>query len=217
MMKSLKCVVVGDGTVGKTCMLISYTTNAFPPEYSPTIFDNYCATVLVDGKPHQLELWDTAGQEDYDQLRNLSYPQTNIFLVCYSVTNRVSFENVERKWVPEIRQYSQAPILLVGTKLDLRSNDAVLNILKERRIAAVSTEEGTKMAQRVGACGFMECSALTQENLKRVFDVAIQLVLAPIPTKQQQQQTKWSFSSLFLGRKRNTKTQDNFPGIGRAR
>ena len=92
-------ICIGDGAVGKTCLLLRYSTNQFPKEYISTVFDQYQATVMVDGKPINLVLQDTAGQEDYDRLRPLSYPPVDIFLVCYSIINKNSYQNVASKWV----------------------------------------------------------------------------------------------------------------------
>jgi Ras-related C3 botulinum toxin substrate 1 len=142
-MQAIKCVVVGDGAVGKTCLLISYTTNAFPGEYIPTVFDNYSANVMVDGKAINLGLWDTAGQEDYDRLRPLSYPQTDVFLIAFSVVNPASYENVKQKWHPEIKHHCpNVPIVLCGTKLDLRDDAATIQRLQEKKMSPISHEQG---------------------------------------------------------------------------
>jgi len=180
--QSIKCVVVGDGAVGKTCLLISYTTNAFPGEYIPTVFDNYTATVSVEGRTVSLGLWDTAGQEDYDRLRPLSYPQTDVFLVCFSLVSPPSFENVKSKWYPEINHHAPETIkLLVGTKLDLREDSQTVLRLRERRMEPINYAQGLQMQKDIRAVKYIECSALTQQGLKSVFDEAIRAVLFPAP------------------------------------
>ncbi|PRT57050.1 Cell division control protein 42 [Wickerhamiella sorbophila] len=179
-MQTIKCVVVGDGAVGKTCLLMSYSTNKFPSEYVPTVFDNYAVTVMIGDEPFMLTLFDTAGQEDYDRLRPLSYPQTDVFLVCFSVTAPASFENVKEKWLPEVRHYCPGvPSLIVGTQIDLRNDPALIQKLARSKQRPVTPEQGERLAKDVGAVKYVECSALTQRGLKNVFDEAIVAALDP--------------------------------------
>jgi len=177
-MQAIKCVVVGAGAVGKTCMLMSFSNNTFPQEYVPTVFDNYNTAIMVDDTPYNLGLWDTAGQEEYDRLRALCYPQTDVFLMCFSVISPSSFENIKIRWYPELQHHCPGtPCLLVGTKIDLREDAAVIEGLKNQGLAPITREQGDVMCKEIGANSYVECSALTQKGLKTVFDEAARIVV----------------------------------------
>lgn len=179
-MRSIKLVIVGDGAVGKSCMLMSYVHGRYPGEgeYVPTVFDNFSANVFVDGQLCSLGLWDTAGQEDYDRLRPLSYPGTDVFLVCFSIKNPISLLNVKSKWVPEVRHHApNAAVILVGTQKDLRNDEETLATLRRRGEHPISTETGTQVAMELALDGYVECSAKQGEGLKEVFDFALRKVL----------------------------------------
>eukprot|EP01113_Clastostelium_recurvatum_P014710 TRINITY_DN1802_c0_g1_i1.p1 TRINITY_DN1802_c0_g1~~TRINITY_DN1802_c0_g1_i1.p1 ORF type:complete len:217 (+),score=72.86 TRINITY_DN1802_c0_g1_i1:166-816(+) len=184
--QDIKVMVVGDGNVGKTCLLISYTTNSFPGEYVPTVFDNYNANAIIEGNPVNLGLWDTAGSEEYNTLRPLSYPGTDVFIICFSLISPTSFQAVHTKWYPEIKEHMSdqiPPIILVGTKLDLRSKAGTLEALKENGEEPITLEMGERMREEIGATKYIECSALTQDNMADVFDAAMRVVLFP-PSKE---------------------------------
>ncbi|XP_033110342.1 ras-related C3 botulinum toxin substrate 1-like [Anneissia japonica] len=176
--RTMKCVVVGDGAVGKTCMLWSYTRNQFPREYIPTVFDNFSQPMKVDGVSVNLGLWDTAGQEDYDRLRPLSYPQTDIFLVCYppSLSGKYGIK-------PVSYTHRKPNFLFLGTKVDLREDKEVINELNSKGKKVYRKEDGERLANKIGAVKYMECSALTQRGLKMVFEEAVRIVLNPTPIK----------------------------------
>ncbi|KAF7806112.1 rac-like GTP-binding protein ARAC8 [Senna tora] len=162
----IKCVTVGDGAVGKTCMLICYTSNKFPTDYIPTVFDNFSANVVVEGTTVNLGLWDTAGQEDYNRLRPLSYRGADVFVLAFSLVSRASYENVFKKWIPELQHFAPGvPVVLVGTKLDLREDKHYL--LDHPGLVPVTTEQ----------------------NVKSVFDAAIKMVIKP-PQKQNEKKKK---------------------------
>jgi len=117
-----------------------------------------------------LGLWDTAGQEEYDRLRPLSYRNTDIFLVIFSVDSDASYSNVKSKWVPELKHYSpDVPFILVATKVDLRQSNP----------SAITSAKGQQLASDIGALAYMECSSRTNTNVKGVFDKALEILLTP--------------------------------------
>ncbi|XP_010503426.1 PREDICTED: rac-like GTP-binding protein ARAC8 isoform X1 [Camelina sativa] len=206
--KFIKCVTVGDGAVGKTCMLICYTSNKFPTDYIPTVFDNFSANVVVEGITVNLGLWDTAGQEDYNRLRPLSYRGADVFVLAFSLISRASYENVFKKWIPELQHFAPGvPIVLVGTKMvfryiDLREDKHYLS--DHPGLSPVTTSQGEELRKHIGATYYIECSSKTQQNVKAVFDAAIKVVIKPVvkqkEKKKKQKQHNRCLSHILCGK-----------------
>lgn len=178
--------------MGKKELLITYTTNAYPEDYVPTVFDNYQANIMVDNKQVAVGLWDTSGQEDYDRLRPLSYPSTDIFLLCFAVDSIASYENVKNKWYPELQHHAPGvPIILVGTKIDLRTAS-----VGDSTEEMLSKEQGEQLREELNVYKYVECSARTQEGLKQVFEEAVRCVLAKQKSEAKKRR-KWKHKCII--------------------
>ncbi|KAL8731560.1 MAG: hypothetical protein Q9181_004262 [Wetmoreana brouardii] len=174
---SRKLVLLGDGACGKTSLLNVFTRGYFPTVYEPTVFENYV---------HELSLWDTAGQEEFDRLRSLSYDDTHTIMLCFSVDSKDSLENVESKWVGEIAENCQGvKLVLVALKCDLRANvdddDDEANEdpsqpRKEKDM--IDYKEGLEVARRIQALRYLECSAKKNRGVNEAFTEAARVALS---------------------------------------
>jgi len=174
-----KIVVLGDGACGKTSLLNVFTQGIFPQAYEPTIFENYVYDMYLDDKHIELSLWDTAGQEGFDRLRALSYADTHVIILCFSVDYRDSLENIEQKWMEEILDNCpDVQVCLVALKCDLRDNPQTPKSIQESGgQGPVTYEEGLQVAKNIQAVRYLECSALLDKGVKEVFQNAASVSL----------------------------------------
>ena len=151
----------------KQVLIVSYINGSFPNDgYAPTIWDSYDS----EGTSVKLSIYDTAGEEDYDRIRPRSYPGTNVFIVCYAINDPASYSNVSQKWIPEIQKHCPtASIIVVGTKNDLRDNE-------DENIKRTATLK----EQANDGCQYLECSALSSQGLKEVFEKLTDLALTQL-------------------------------------
>ncbi|KAK6181107.1 hypothetical protein SNE40_009038 [Patella caerulea] len=173
---NIKCVIVGDPMVGKTCLARRLASHEFQSEYTPTMFDNYAVTTIVDDHPYVLSLFDTAGQEEFNRLRSLAYMNCDVFFLCFSVARPESLQHVIDVWVPELKHYSpNTPIILIGTQIDIRDegdSKSKLNICSKN---FVQTKEGLHVTTKIGAANYVECSSLTEVGISRLKESVIEV------------------------------------------
>lgn len=226
---NIKCVLLGDSGVGKTSLVVSYTTNDYPSKHTPSAFDTFFVEVCVDNRLVHLQICDAGGGNEVASLRQFSYPGVHVLLLCFSVVKPSSFRSLRDKWLDElsnahlvfnpaaerlvamrsstvppserkvrskeltkqlsaVRSRSCGPtrgirpeahripgpaFLLVGCACDLRNDIGQLLELSKQGEEPVDKKTAEQLASQLGAEAYIECSALTQKNLKTVFDLAI--------------------------------------------
>jgi len=212
----VKCILIGHGNAGKTSLGITYGTNEFPSEYVPTVFDVLQVKENIDGQSVELCMWDTGGGEDYERLRPLCYPQTNVFLVCFSLDNTREFENIQSYWFAEVRRHCPGvPMILLGMRLDLREDKVTIDKLNKKQRVPITYSQGLALAsdennkilancdefkafqgkdsnEEIVAVQYMECSALTREGVEEVFEMACRVGLRHRQTKKKKKKRKCS-------------------------
>ncbi|EPS26899.1 GTP-binding protein RHO3 [Penicillium oxalicum] len=172
-----KMVLLGDGACGKTSALNVFTRGFFPTVYEPTVFENYVHDIFVDNVHMELSLWDTAGQEEFDRLRALSYEDTHVLMLCFSVDSPDSFENVGSKWIAEINENCPGvKVVLTALKCDLRKDEEMND-----NPNAITFEQGLAKAKEIGAVKYLECSAVQNRGIRESFYEAAKVALEVKP------------------------------------
>ncbi|KIK05326.1 hypothetical protein K443DRAFT_675277 [Laccaria amethystina LaAM-08-1] len=171
-----KLVIVGDHKTGKTSLFTAFAHGRFPEGYIPSVFEGYVADRKVNGYDVELALWDTmSGTPDIERIRPLSYPDTHVVLLCFSVDSRESYDRIEEHWIKELRHFLPfIPILLVATKIDLRHDAQVINKLSRSGRHLITTEEGCMLARKIGATRYCETSAKQILGVRDTFYRAMQ-------------------------------------------
>merc|ERR1740125_55610 len=153
-----KLVLIGDSSVGKSCLLLRFADDSFTDSYISTIgVDFRFRTITIDGKTVKLQIWDTAGQERFRTITSAYYRGADGIIMVYDVTSSESFEHVE-EWLSEVDRYANENTakLLVGNKADL---------IEEKQ---VSQETAQSFADKLGI-SFLETSAKTATNVDAAF------------------------------------------------
>ena len=160
----LKTVAVGYAGAGKTCMFLRYVKDQFPERYVPTLFERYVADAEFDERNVELELWDTGGGEGHERFRPLNYPETDVFLLLFDITNHGQFEDIYSYWWKELNHHCpNVPIILVASKIDLRAEENL----------TFTPVQGEAMAEKIGAAKYMEISSLENWGIAELFREAI--------------------------------------------
>ncbi|KAI9269189.1 small GTPase superfamily [Phascolomyces articulosus] len=160
-----KVIMVGSGGVGKSALTLQYMYGDFVEEYDPTKADSYRKKVMLDGQECQIDILDTAGQEEYAAIRDNYYRSGEGFLCVFSVCEHESFEHTQefRDQILRVLDDDTIPFILVGNKVDLA------------HLRKVSSSEATQLSQEWG-CPYLETSAKTRQNVEEVYTMLMRSI-----------------------------------------
>jgi len=190
-MAEFKIVVLGDGGVGKSALVIQFVQHSFVKEYDPTIENHYSKTVTLDDAVMVLDILDTAGQEEYCAMRNHYIRTGGGFILVYSIISRETFVHLMRyrDLVLRVKESDEYPLVICGNKMDM----------EEQR--AVSKEEGEVLGRNL-ACPQMETSAKTRTNVEEAFCTLLRAMRQKMDFLQKQEEEFNSLDSPRAGKKR---------------
>ncbi|KAJ8669007.1 hypothetical protein QAD02_000266 [Eretmocerus hayati] len=183
-----KIVVLGEGGVGKSAVTLQFVSHSFSNDHDPTIEDSYQQQAVIDGEPALLDILDTAGQVEFTAMRDQYMRCGEGFMICYSVTDRNSFQEVieYRRLISRVRANEDIPLVLVGNKCDLQNN------------REVTTDEGKTLANQMG-CPFFETSAALRQYIDDTFHCMVRQIrskerIRRVPRKHSRW---WRLRSIF--------------------
>lgn len=173
-----KCTLVGAPGIGKSSLVRNFIhRDSASDAYFPTTIESYDTVVKLDKCDIHLDLSDTGGKDEFDQLRPLSYPKTDVFILCYAIDSMSSFAEVTERWLPEIRHYNPgAPIILVATKTDLRHSQSK----GEQKILEqdiVRQADGKALLKQQQLSDYLEFSSLNPGSASSIFETAVRLAM----------------------------------------
>ncbi|EDV32684.1 uncharacterized protein Dana_GF22152 [Drosophila ananassae] len=171
---NFKAVLLGEGCVGKTSLVLRYMEDRFNSQHLSTLQASFVTRKvnLEDGRKAQLNIWDTAGQERFHALGPIYYRGSDGALLVYDITDQDSFQKV-KSWVRELRQMrgTDIALIIVGNKTDLEEQRAVMH------------QEAMQYARTVGA-QYVETSAKENEGVTELFELLTQLMLEQLSQRE---------------------------------
>ncbi|XP_041377486.1 ras-like GTP-binding protein RHO [Gigantopelta aegis] len=173
-----KVAMIGDRASGQSGLLAAFSNIVWPAVYVPSVFSSFDVSLKDYNTQMEFAVWGTSGLETCHLLRRLFYHGANIIVVCYSIDNPRSLDNIPRKWLPEVNKVCpDVPLILVGNNKHARHDDVITQAMAKCHMSPVSYDDGLQMSKFIGAVTYLECSAKTGEGICDVFETAKQSAL----------------------------------------